>query len=573
MPSSYTSVTHQSWGSRIKNSLAAVVLGICLFFAAFPALFLNEGRSVYQAEKLEHGESIVTSIDARSVAKENEGKLVHLSGEATTDATLTDEVLGVDAANVIKLRRVVEMYQWHESSTSETEEDFGGGTTTTTTYTYSKEWSTDPINSNEFYEPYGHDNPSMQISGEELEAQQVTLGLFTLSKYFVGRMNNYQPLPLAEKKQAQVLEKLSAYLGGKKTQTHGDYYYVSQNPSLPQVGDLRIQFEIVSPEMISVVAEQAGHSLDTYITQQDYSLEFLDFPLVDNNIQLFEYGKVTADAMFEHAKQANTFWTWIFRLVGFLMMFIGLRMIFGVLEILAAFIPLFGRIVGFIALVISFVIAITFSLITIAIAWLFYRPVLSVILIVIAGMALYLLTFLRKKPQQEPPMVYGTGVPQPMLVPQQGIPQPMVMPQGVQPVMAQGVQPVMAQQMPMYQGVPQQAVPQQMVMPPQGVPQQVVIAQPTAQPMVMPQGVQPVVVQPMVMPQGVQPVVAQPMVMPQGVQPVVVQPMVMPQGVQQTVVPQNLNSAQQLGEATAVTQQQSSEGLTLVSETVVPQKS
>ena len=59
----------------------------------------------------------------------------------------------------------------------------------------------------------------------------------------------------------------------------------------------------------------------------------------------------------------------------------------------------------------------------------------------------------------------------------------------------------------------------------QGVPQQVVIAQPTAQAMLM----------------------------PQGVQPVVAQPMVMPQGVQQTVVPQNLNLAQQPTQPTANT--------------------
>jgi len=89
MPSSYTSITHKSWGDRIKGSLAAAVFGICLFLAAFPVLFLNEGRSVYQAEKLEYGKSIVVPIKAESVARENEGKLVHTTGKATTEATLT----------------------------------------------------------------------------------------------------------------------------------------------------------------------------------------------------------------------------------------------------------------------------------------------------------------------------------------------------------------------------------------------------------------------------------------------------------------------------------------------------
>jgi hypothetical protein len=390
MPSSSTSVTQHSWGSRIKDSLATV-LGLCLFLVAFPVLFLNEGR-LYQAEKLEHGKSIVISIAADRVAKENDGNLVHLSGKATTDATLTDEVLGVKVANVIKLQRVVEMYQWQESSTSETEEDYGGGATTTTNSTYSKEWIAYPIDSSDFHKP-GHSNPGMPIHGKEVEAQQVTLGEFTLSKSFVRQMDNYQPLPIvAEKQQALVLEKLRAHLGGK-TQVHAGYYYASENPALPQIGDLRIKFEVVRPDTISVVAKQVGYRLDTYTTEQDYSLEFFGFQLVDNNIQLFEYGEVTAAAMFEHAKQANIFWTWIPRGIGFFMMFIGLSLIFGARSTLAAVIPILGRIVGFIGFLIAFVIAAILSLITIAIVWLFFHPVLSVILIVIAGGLLYLLIF------------------------------------------------------------------------------------------------------------------------------------------------------------------------------------
>ena len=412
MPSSYISVTHQSWGSRIKYSLMIALLGLgfCLFLIAFLVLFLNEGR-LYQVEKLEYGKSIVISINADHVAKENDGKLVHLSGKATTDATLTDEVLGVKVANVIKLLRVVEMYQWQETSTSDTKEDLGGGTTTTTTYKYSKEWSDDSINSNNFHEPSGHSNPSLPIQKKEVEAQHVTLGQFTLSKYFVGQMDHYQPLPMVVEEQWQVwqvLEKLSVHLN-RKTHTYGGYYYVSETPAHPQIGDLRIKFEVVRPDIISVVAKQAGFRLDTYTTQTDYSLEFFGFKLVDNNIQLFEYGDVTASAMFKHAKQENTLWTWVLRAVGFFMMFFGLSLIFSVLKVLASVIPFLGRIIGFIGSLIAFVIATILSLITIATAWLFYRPVLSVILIVIAGVELYLLKFLRKKPQEQPTTALGTG--------------------------------------------------------------------------------------------------------------------------------------------------------------------
>ncbi len=540
MFNSYTSVTHKSWGDRIKESFILAALGLCLFFVAFPVLFLNEGRSVYQVQKLEYGKSIVVPINADSVAKDNEGKLVHTSGEATTDETLTDEVLGVKAAETIKLQRVVEMYQWQEHESSVTEEHYGGDETTTTTYSYSEEWSDDPIDSSSFDESNEHRNPDMPIHGKEIKAQQVTLGQFSLSEYFIGHMDDYQPLQMPDEEQTQVLEKLSALMEGKKNQTYGDYYYVSENPAAPQIGDLRIRFKVVLPAIISVVAKQAGTSLDTYTTERDFSLKFYGFSIVDNNIQLFEYGNVTANSMFKHAKQANALMTWIFRLIGLIMMFVGLRMIFGVLEKLAAVVPFFGKIIGFFSSLIAFVIAAVLSLITIAIAWLFFRPLLSVILFMIAGGLLYLLKYLRKQPQQEPMMVPGMGVPQPMLIPQQGVPQAMVMPQGTQP-MPQGAQVVMAQPMP------------------QGA--QVVMAQP------MPQGAQVVMAQPM--PQGAQVVMAQPM--PQGAQPVMVQPMVMPQAVQQTGVPQNVNSVQQYGVTTAVTHPQTPP--MLVPEMVIPPKS
>ena len=69
--------------------------------------------------------------------------------------------------------------------------------------------------------------------------------------------------------------------------------------------------------------------------------------------------------------------TWILRGVGFFMMGIGLSMVFKPLSVIADVLPFLGNLVeagtGFIA----FLIAFGFSFITIAIAWLFYRPLLG----------------------------------------------------------------------------------------------------------------------------------------------------------------------------------------------------
>jgi hypothetical protein len=276
--------------------------------------------------------------------------------------------------------------------------------------------------------------------------------------------------------QGQVLGKINPKLG--KTYFSAPYFYVGENPKDHKIGDLRIKFEVVEPTTISIVAEQqVGARLTAYMTQ------------VDEPLELFAYGKVTAEEMFKRAKEGNVMITWFIRFGGFFMMFIGIVMLFSVLRVLASFIPFLGKFVGMLISIASFFIAATFSLITIGIAWLFYRPLLSVILFAIAGVFLYLLKFMRKKPQQImipemgiiPQQLMGI-IPQQAVIPQQQAiaPQPLMgmipQQQAVMPQQAVIAQPMLIPQPPIGVIPQQQAVaPQQVVMVPQ---QQTVAPQP-----------------------------------------------------------------------------------------------
>lgn len=136
----YTEVTTQSWGSRIGGSFKGILVGVLMVVAAFVVLFWNEGRAVQTAKSLKEGAGAVVSVQAQTVDPANNGKLVHVSGTATTKETLRDGEFMVSAQG-LRLRRVVQMYQWQERSRSETKKKLGGGTETVTTYTYSKIWS------------------------------------------------------------------------------------------------------------------------------------------------------------------------------------------------------------------------------------------------------------------------------------------------------------------------------------------------------------------------------------------------------------------------------------------------
>ena len=155
---SFTETTSQGWFSRIVDSIKGIVVGLGMTVVAFPILFWNEGRAVQTAQSLEEGAGAVVSVSADRVDAANEGRLVHLTGTSAASAPVRDEDFGFSTP-ALKLVRKVEMYQWKEEEKSETKKKLGGGEETVTTYTYEKAWSSDPIDSSQFQEPSGHENP------------------------------------------------------------------------------------------------------------------------------------------------------------------------------------------------------------------------------------------------------------------------------------------------------------------------------------------------------------------------------------------------------------------------------
>lgn len=365
MSDSFTEVTSESWFSRLGGAVKGILFGLILIAASFVLLFWNEGRAVKRQKALEEGEGKVVSVLADKVDSGNEGKLVHVSGEAVTDEKLNDPVFGVQA-NALKIRRSVEMYQWEESTSSETKKKLGGGTETVTTYSYSKDWSSNIINSSEFKNPQGHANPkSMPYQSENWQAKKVNLGDFLLSSSLVSMINSFEPLAAGNG------EQLPDALKDKAKVVDGGFY-IGEAPASPKVGDLRVTFKMVKPLNVSVVSTQKGNSFVPYVSSNG------------NSVELLQTGTHTAEQMFQKAMDDNKALTWILRIVGFVLMMIGFNMLFKLASVVADVIPILGNIVGAGTGIIAFLLAGSLSLVTIAVAWVFYRPVLGISLLVVA---------------------------------------------------------------------------------------------------------------------------------------------------------------------------------------------
>lgn len=361
----FTEVTTQSWFSRLGGAFIGIIFGLIIFIISFPLLFWNEGRAVTRYKSLKEGGDAVISVSADIVEKSNKNKLIHLTENASTEQNLSDPVFNI-SANAIKLKRNVEMYQWKESNHSETKKKLGGGTETVKTYTYDKEWDDQLITSSKFKEPDGHKNPSsMLYKSNKLTANSVLLGSFTLSRSLIRKINNFSPLHVnPESNMPQGLqEKVKYYYGG---------FYVGNEPANPEVGDLKVSFEIAEPTVISVVSRQIGNSFEPYQTS------------AGGTIELLQIGTHSAEAMFKKAHTGNKVLTWTLRFVGFMLMLFGLSLIFRPLSVLADIIPLLGDITGAGIGIISFLLSLILSLSVVSIAWIFYRPLFGVILLAIA---------------------------------------------------------------------------------------------------------------------------------------------------------------------------------------------
>ncbi|MFT6146188.1 MAG: hypothetical protein ACJAZO_002793 [Myxococcota bacterium] len=374
--------------SRLSQSLKSVVVGFIIFLLAFPLLFWNEGRAVQTAKSLTEGSGAVQTVTIETVDPTLENALVHFSGETETTDTLTDPNFGV-SVQAVQLRREVEMYQWKQSERSEKRDKIGGGQETITTYTYDQVWEDDVLDSTRFEQQRGHQNPgSIRYEGETWVARPVTVGAYTLDESLVRQMSNFEDYTISP------ATELPPSLQGIASAHEGRYYFGSI-PTQPAVGDIRVSFDVVYPEPVSVIAQQAGTGTRGYQTEAGDTLAML------------QMGSHSAEAMFSMAQSANATMTWILRALGYFMMFMGLSALFRPFALLAGVVPIFGRAVSLFAGLVAGVIAFMFWFVAVGIAWLFVRPVLGIALLLggalmfVVGIVLIVLLFRAYKANQD----------------------------------------------------------------------------------------------------------------------------------------------------------------------------
>lgn len=365
MADSITTTTTTSYGSRIKNALVGLVAGPVIIFVACSFLWSNEADNAHMISALNEWKGTVQEASITTVDPSLQWKLIHLSGVASTKDSLSDPEFSISIP-AIGLNRSVETYQWKEHKKEESHDNYGGSQTTTTTYTYDKTWSKDMIRSSGFHEKIGHENPTTaKYQPLHAVANDVSVGVYKLTTPMIERISVGTALNLTE-----YSPKLHS---GEILQ--GDMIYIGKDPQNPQVGDTRVSYTIASNNLtLSLLGKQSPlNTIESYIAKSG------------SDISRIELGTKSATEMFQAAEKENSIMTWIVRAFGLIFVFIGFSLFFQILPILAKIIPpiawLIEAWVGLVALILTLIVGGG----VITVAWLVYRPVLSIFLI--AGLA------------------------------------------------------------------------------------------------------------------------------------------------------------------------------------------
>lgn len=344
--------------------MGGMLVGVCLFIFSFYVLFTNEGRAIRTATSLDEGLSQVLSLHPDMyLDPQNNNRLVHLYSSLRTSQPLYDPNYRV-AVQAVKLKRNVEMYQWVEYQESREYKE-NGETKTETTYTYNTEWKSELVSSRHFDQEIGHINPSaMAVESVTVVAPEVWVGHFSLSKGLIDQVNNFQTLQLGG------LPVTDPFLT-----VYEDHFYHTANPRRPEVGDVRVSFSYAGlsgegswpgpAQTVSVVAMQKADGLTAFRTRAGDTLEILYME------------ELTAEEVFAKEHQMNVMKTWALRAGGWFLMFLGISLTTRIIYTLVDWVPVLRELVSVGLKVFALCVSCSLSLLTIAVGWLFYRPLLA----------------------------------------------------------------------------------------------------------------------------------------------------------------------------------------------------
>lgn len=425
-----TGVTHESWFSKLGNSLITMCFGVFLTIFSTPFLWVNEARNAQQESLIAEGKEECLSITDQKADPSNCGRLVHLSGiEAKAARAVEDKRFpgAIPATGILRLQVEVQCYQWHEEvETKETKDNFGGGTTKEKTYHYKKDWRSHAINSDDFKHSSHRNSVAdpVVLGTDTINCKLVELGSdFVLEDALLSNINEWTQVSVKECKSST---------GKVYSPGSDDWFYYPEARQSPSIGDVRVRFQAVFDQQVSLVAVQdvahAKTSRYSFLPYRTISQPFFtSLSLEEKYRRRLEAGTLSSDDMYEKERcdcgllnivccfclcnLAKYFLTalappqvfaaypgslskeasmsnvessavatkWLFRIVGWVLLFMGSYMMFSPIFVLLDIVPFLGPYLSSFAsyaiFIVCFLVTLIIAMLVISAAYLAYHPV------------------------------------------------------------------------------------------------------------------------------------------------------------------------------------------------------
>jgi len=378
---------------------------------------------------------------------EYDGTLVHIdSGKAQGMQSLQDTRFPAVRMErgCLRLKSVVEVYQWQEQIKETTKKNnVGGGTTTTKQASYTKQWSSAKVDSSTFQDRSGSHKNHEHVNALEAGTKEEVNSSVMYGEHH--RMPTDLVMQLASWADAGSLvgEKVVFQNYTFARQKESNWYHCPANSGEPEIGDMRVKFMYVLDGPATVLALQmsdaakggiGGHTFGPYRSiprgiccgtrESDMKKELIrsagkDTTQIYQEEKCWDFGPFyclcgycnLATMIFSAGVQSQLYsaWSgevsqgtclaseasdmslkkWLFRGVGWILLWIGFSMILDPLSTILDIVPFLGPLlssgVSWVTGFVAFLLAAVLGTVIISIANLMYHPMMGFLYTGIAG--------------------------------------------------------------------------------------------------------------------------------------------------------------------------------------------
>lgn len=364
-----------SFAARLKAKASLLLGGILLILLAFYTLSWNEQRVASSDAASKNAPAPVVlkpvGIPASPLNPANEGKVVVISGQVTTNDVVVDPGFDLNQVGLI-LKRDVDMYQWQQIEKKNADN--------TTTVEYKKVWADKPIDASKFSGFSGgasvYENPkSIVIPKYESVAKSAKLGDFFLSQELIKSMPKLVVVDMSAADLAKIKKRFNSPVELNKA---GPDLYLGSDPNNPGIGDIRIHFTIAKPQNVTVLAQQQGNKLVPVKTHNGKPVFYVKSGTVPvEQMQTKPESQSTAVPI----ATAGTSWT--YRIIGLLLMSSGFLLLFSALSHFADKYAILANLKGQGVMLHSAIASIALSVLVIAYSGFAQHPFSSILLILL----------------------------------------------------------------------------------------------------------------------------------------------------------------------------------------------